>query len=258
MDTFSASQFTDDNAAREYLEKLRWPEGPVCPRCGVIGHAYATNWLGVYRCAEKACKADFTVTMNTPMERSHIALHKWLQAFHLLTSSKKGMSSHQLHRTLGITYRSAWFMTHRIRECMRTGGLAPMGGSGKIVEADETYHGPVAKPGVRSRGRIPKPTKRGRSGPADKRAIVALVERGGRVRTFHVAHADKVTVNKIITENIARETRLHTDESRLYGDAAAIFATHETVHHTSKRCARRRTHELSGRLLLNLQARYAW
>jgi transposase-like protein len=150
MDTFSAAHFRDDAAAREYLERLRWPDGTVCPHCGAAGHSYKTPTAGRYRCAEKECRKDFTVTVNTPMERSHIALHKWLQAFHLMCSSKKGVSAHQLHRTLDITYRSAWFMAHRVRECMRTGGLAPLGGAGKIVEADETYYGQVDRKNRRS------------------------------------------------------------------------------------------------------------
>ena len=233
MDTFSAAHFRDDDAARAYLERLRWPAGTVCPHCGVIGHSYKTPTPGRYRCAEKECRKDFTVTVNTPMERSHIALHKWLQAFSLMTASKKGVSAHQLHRTLGITYRSAWFMAHRVRECMRTGGLAPMGGDGMIVEADETYYGPVETPRPRSRGRIPKPTKGGRSGPSNKRPIVALVERGGNVRTFHVPVANKAEVSKIVRENISRESRLHTDESNLYPDVGALFQGHSTVKHTA-------------------------
>src|SRR5271169_1662653 len=148
MDVFSAPRFHDDTAARTYLEGLRWPDGPICPHCGVIDHAYPIKPAGTFRCAEPACRGNFTVTMNSPMERSHIALHKWVLAFHLLCSSKKGISAHQLHRTLGITYRSAWFMTHRIRECMRSGGLGPLGGEGKIVEADETYFGKTEKPHV--------------------------------------------------------------------------------------------------------------
>ncbi len=141
MDIFSAPHFRDDEAARKFLEGLLWPQGPVCPHCGVLGHAYETKRAGVYRCAEKECRKDFTVTMKTVMERSHIALHKWLQGFHLMASSKKGISAHQLHRSLDITYRSAWFMAHRIREAMRAGGLAPMGGAGSVVEADETFIG---------------------------------------------------------------------------------------------------------------------
>jgi transposase-like protein len=234
MDIFSAPRFHDDTAARSYLEDLRWPEGPICPHCGVINHAYPIKPTGTYRCAEPACRGNFTVTMNSPMERSHIALHKWVQAFHLLCSSKKGMSSHQLHRTLGITYRSAWFMAHRIRECMRSGGLGPLGGGGKVVEADETYYGPIDKAKVRTKTTSGRPfTKSGKAGPANKRPIVALVERGGNVRTFHVPVADQKTVEKIVNENIARESRLHTDESRLYSNAADTFTAHETVHHTS-------------------------
>jgi transposase-like protein len=228
MDVFSAAHFRHDDAARKFLEGILWPDGPVCPKCGVVNHAYATKKPGVFRCAEKGCRKDFTVAVNTVMERSHIALHKWLQAFHLMTSSKKGISAHQLHRTLDITYEAAWFMTHRIRESMRTGGLAPMGGGGKIVEADETYYGPAEK--VRHPA---KRYRRGRRGPMDKRPILALVERGGSVRTFHVPVADKKSVHKIVTENVARESRLHTDESKLYGDAAKHFAAHQTVKHTA-------------------------
>src|SRR5208283_1607660 len=110
---FSVPQFQNDDAARAYLEGVLWPDGPVCPHCGVIDHAYPTKRTGVFRCAEAACRKDFTVTMRTVMERSKIALHKWLQAFHLMCSSKKGVSSHQLHRTLNVTYEAAWFMAHR-------------------------------------------------------------------------------------------------------------------------------------------------
>src|SRR5438045_3614375 len=139
--------------------------------------------------------------MRTVMERSKIALHKWLQAFALLTASKKGVSAHQLHRTLDIGYEAAWFMAHRIREAMRDGGLAPLGGGGGIVEADETYYGKTEEHRVspQRRGRPYNP--RGSLGPKDKRAIVALVERGGNVRTFHVAVADKATVSKIVKDN---------------------------------------------------------
>jgi transposase-like protein len=242
-DTFSEKHFRDDEAARQYLEILRWPDGPVCPHCGVINHAYPIKPEGTYRCAEPACRKNFTVTMNTPMERSHIALHKWLQAFHLMTSSKKGISAHQLHRTLDITYRSAWFMAHRIRESMRTGGLAPLGGSGKIVEADETYFGPTEQPRDMPAYRKGRPyTQGGKSGPANKRPIVALVERGGNIRTFHVPVADKVSVTKIVRENIAKESRLHTDESRLYFGLDEHFTAHESVRHSAKEYVRGDVH----------------
>jgi len=227
-DTFSAPRFRDDNEARKALEAILWPDGPICPHCGVINHAYATRRPGVYRCAEKECRKDFTVTMKTVMERSKIALHKWLQAFHLMCSSKKGISSHQLHRTLNISYEAAWFMSHRIREAMRAGGLAPLGGGGSIVEADETYYGNVDKPVLRAntRGRV----RANRKG--NKRPIVSLVERGGNVRTFHVPVASKEHVAKVVRENIARESRLHTDESNLYPAIGTTFDAHKTVKHS--------------------------
>src|SRR5215213_8565185 len=230
MDVCSAPHFRDDAEARKVLEATLWPDGPVCPHCGVVNHAYATKRPGVFRCAEKECRKDFTITMNTVMERSKIALHKWLQAFHLMCSSKKGVSAHQLHRTLDIGYEAAWFMAHRIREAMRDGGLTPMGGEGEIVEADETYYGKLDTP--RARNKYARPfLKGGTFGPSNKRAIVALVERGGNVRTFHVAVADKATVTKIVRENIAKETRLHTDESNLYTGSDAHFSAHKTVKH---------------------------
>lgn len=241
MDRFSADHFNNDDAARAYLETVLWPDGPVCPHCGVIGHAYATKRKGVYRCAEAECRKDFTVTMKTVMERSKIALHKWLQAFHLMCSSKKGISAHQLHRTLDIGYEAAWFMCHRIREAMRDGALSPLGGEGKIVEADETYYGKMEKPYV-SPQRRGRPYKVGSRGPRDKRPIVALIERGGNVRTFHVAHADKATVGKIVADNIAHESRLHTDESKLYPEIGTIFAKHETVKHSAKEYVRGDVH----------------
>jgi transposase-like protein len=231
---FVAPHFQSPENAREWLENLRWPEGPICSHCGTIGHAYKTKKPGWYRCAEKECRKDFTVTTGTVMERSHIPLNKWLMAFYLLNASKKGMSAHQLHRALNLDYKSAWFMCHRIREAMRSGTLGPLGGEGKIVEADETYYGPVEKAKRRTKTTSGRPfTKKGKTGPANKRPIVALVERGGNVRTFHVPVADQATVEKIVGENIARESRLHTDESRLYFNAADTFAAHETVHHTS-------------------------
>jgi hypothetical protein len=209
-----------------------------------VNHAYATKRAGVWRCAEAECRKDFTVTMKTVMERSHIALHKWLLAFHLFTASKKGFSAHQLHRTLGVTYRSAWFMAHRVREAMRAGGLdVPLGRGGKIVEADETYFGDVPeskRPTKTTSGR--KFTKGGRSGPSGKRAIVSLVERGGSVRSFHVAVADGATVANIVNENIAKEAHLMTDESRLYTRPGEQFATHETVTHSHGEYVRGRVH----------------
>jgi transposase-like protein len=241
---FTAHHFQSHETAREWLEGQRWPEGPICSHCGTIGRAYKIKKPGWYRCGEKACRKDFTVTTGTVMERSHIALNKWLMAFYLMASSKKGVSAHQLHRALNLDYKSAWFMAHRIREAMREGGLAPLGGEGKVVEADETYYGKTAEPRISPRRAAEgRPyTKGGKTGPANKRPILALVERGGNVRTFHVPVADQATVRKIVDENIARESRLHTDESRLYFGADAHFATHETVRHSAKEYVRGDVH----------------
>ena len=242
-DILSAKHFHDDEAACRLLEGIRWSAGRICPHCGSIDHSYETkrhqrNGAIVYRCGERECRKDFTVTTKSVMESSHIALHKWLQGFYQMSSSKKGISSHQLHRSLGITYKAAWFMTHRIREAMRAGGLVPMGGEGKIVEADETYYGRVDKANIRTQTTAGRPfTKSGKT--ANKRPIVALVERGGSVRTFHVAVANQETVGKIVTDNVARESRLHTDESRLYPTIGSTFFAHETVKHSAGEYARR-------------------
>ena len=237
--------FTNEDKARETLEAMRWPNGPVCPHCGSVeGIAKAQGKSarpGLYYCA--ACNDQFTVTVGTVMERSKVPLTKWWLAMHLMGSSKKGMSAHQMHRMLGLTYKTTWFMCHRIREAMRAGGLAPLGGEGKIVEADETYYGyvPEAKrPTKTTSGR--KFTKGGRTGPSGKRAIIALVERGGDVRSFHVAVADQVTVEAIVSANVAKESRLHTDESKLYFNMSDKMAAHETVKHRAGEYARGDVH----------------
>jgi len=244
----SDPRFTDPDKAREWLEAQRWPEGPICPHCGNADQDKITSLRGnahrpgVYQCNEPECREQFTVTVRTVMERSKIPLHKWVLAMHLMSSSKKGMSAHQLHRMLGITYQSAWFLAHRIREAMREDSLALLGGGGSIVEADETYHGRTEQPRI-SKQRQGRPyLKRGKPGPAGKRPILALVERGGRVRKFHIAVADQITVEKIVTDNVHRETRLHTDESRLYANADDMFALHETVKHTAKEYVRGDVH----------------
>jgi len=240
MTTFNEPQHQTEEAARAWFERLRWPGGVVCPHCGTLGRAYARSRPGLYRCAEKECRKDFTVTTKSVMESSHIPLRLWAQAFTLLCSSKKGMSAHQVHRTLKITYKSAWFLCHRIREAMRSGGLEMMGVGGKIVEADETYFGDVPEAKRRtSPQRKGRPfTKGGKVGVGGKRAIVSLVERGGSVRSFHVAVADGASVASIVNENVLRETRLHTDESRLYTKVGTNFAAHETVKHRAGEYAR--------------------
>jgi len=230
---FAAPQFHDEEAARKWFEAARWPQGPVCPKCGGLKR-YATKKPGRYRCALSGCRSDFTVITGSVMERSHAKLTQWAVAFTMAAASKKGFSAHQLHRQLGCQYNTAWFLHHRVMEAMRRGGLsAPMGGTGGsgIVEADETYIGKTDEPRVRRKYSTP-PTKGGKSGTANKRHVVALVERGGSVRTFHVPRADGDTVSAIVRQNVAREARLMTDESRLYKKVGPEFASHETVTHS--------------------------
>lgn len=221
--------FTDNDLAREALEAVRWPDGPVCPHCGNVDQDKIAKGKGkahrpgLYYCA--ACNDQFTVTVGTVFERSKIPLSKWWFAMHLLGASKKGMSSHQMHRMLGVTYKTAWFMTHRIREAMKDVNAGPIGGEGKIVEADETYFG--------SKDRVTKRTKRGKSSHSMKRSVLALVERGGETRMFHVEHANVATVRDTLVKNASRKSRLMTDESRLYITAGQEFAGHETVRHAS-------------------------
>jgi transposase-like protein len=238
--------YTDETAARRHLEALQWPDGPTCPHCGnadskrIARLNGKSTRPGVLKCYE--CQQPFSVTVGTVFERSHIQLSKWLYAVHLLTASKKGMSAHQLHRTLGVTYKSAWFMAHRIREAMRadTGSLPPLGGKSGIVEADETYFGKMETPHVSPQRKGRPFTKKGHIW--NNRPIIALVERGGNVRSFHVPVADKASVHRIVRENITREARLHTDESLLYKGVAPMFAKHETVRHSRKEFARGDVH----------------
>src|ERR1700722_1733841 len=238
MDTYSEPYFRSDALARAKIESIRWPNGPVCSHCGETESRYATKKEGRWRCGNPACRKDYTVTTGTVMESTHIGLHKWMLAFYLLSSSKKGMSSHQLMRSLDVTYKSAWFLSHRVRKAMESGGLTapPMGGDGGIVEVDETYHGKQENP-------TPSPQRRGRpyikkNRPPPKRIIVSLVERHGSIRSFHVGAADKTAINNLLADNVAKDTRIHTDESGLYVDVAKTFASHETVNHSIKEYAR--------------------
>jgi len=229
--------FHDNEAARKHLEAIRWPNGPICPHCGNADPDQVTRLKGkstrpgLRQCNE--CREHFTVTVGSVMERSHVPLAKWVLAFHLMAASKKGMSAKQLERMLGVTYKTAWFMAHRIREAMADDGSSgPLGGEGKIVEADETYFGQVETPRtVTTSGR--RFTKGGKTGPSNKRAVVSLVERGGRVRTFHVAKADASSVRNILVRNVTRDTTLHTDESRLYTMVGGEYAAHHTVKHSA-------------------------
>ena len=184
----SAKQFTDETAAIAHLEASRWPDGVNCPHCGSINirRMEGKTQAGYFQCND--CRDKFTCRTGTVMERSHIPVHKWLLAIHLLTASKKGMSAHQLHRMLGITYKSAWFLCHRIREAMRDGNPAPMGNNGGPVQADETYYGNTSKR-----------AKHYRKGHSQKSGVVALVELAtGKARAFAVKSATAEKVGKIL------------------------------------------------------------
>jgi transposase-like protein len=238
----SSPIFHDADKAREWLEARLWKDGPICPHCGVVDQATLmkgkTTRKGLYQC--NACREPFTVTVGTLYERSKIPLNKWLAATQLLMSSKKGMSALQVGRMIGVSKKTAWFLCHRIRESVKIAAKARLGGAGQIVEADETYHGPVEHPRTHA-ARGPY-TKSGKTGPSNKRAIVALVERGGNVRSFHVPQANAENVAKIVNDNISRETKLFTDESKLYVRVGENFAEHSTVNHSRKEYARGEVH----------------
>ncbi len=234
MSVLSKPFFHDEAKAFAHLESVLWPEGPVCPHCGsVSGKHYdlRKTRMGLRKCSD--CRKQFTVKVGTVFESAHIPLNKMLQAVYLMTSSKKGISAHQLHRILEVQYKTAWFLAHRIREAMRDGSLAPMGGAGSIVEADETYFGKTDVQPTLTKAGTPFKGGKKKFGPAGKRAIVSLVERGGSVRSFHVERANKQEVAKIVSKNIARETTLYTDESGLYPEVGKNFAAHETVCHSA-------------------------
>ncbi len=223
------AQFHNEDAARAWFEAARWPDGPVCPHCGSLKHYANKSKAGVYRCGEKECRKDYTVMTKSVMERSHVKMTQWAQAFHLYASAKKGFTATHLERLLGCEYNTAWFIHHRVMEAMRRGGLdlPPMGGPGRVVEADEVYFG-------RKRGWKPQ-----RGGGAHKNAIVSLIDREAKnVRSFHVPSADADTVAKIVRDNVHNESRLHTDESKLYRKVGTEFAAHETVVHAAREYAR--------------------
>lgn len=214
--------YHDKDKAREHLESIRWPDGPICPHCGVVDNAAELQGKahrpGVYKCRD--CRKQFTVTVGTVFERSKVSLNKWLLAVHLMTSSKKGISSHQIHRNLGVTYKTAWFMTHRIREAMSDTDTDMLGGpdSSGIVESDEIYIGRT-----RGHGKGAHPTK--------KQQVVALVERKGRVRAFHLPTITAETLKPVLTGNTDPKARLMTDGAGFYLKIGEGFASHETVNH---------------------------
>lgn len=224
---YSNPIFHDAEKARAWLEARLWADGPVCPKCGVVGQATlmkgATTRPGLHQC--NACRAPFTVTVGTIYERSHVPLNKWLGATYLMMASKKGMSALQISRMIGVTYKTAWFMCHRIRESLRDGHPGPLGGGGMVVEADETYVG-----GKESNKHAHK--RSGFRGSVTKEPVVALVERGGRVRSRHVRDVNSKTLRPILTEQIHADTHLMTDTARMYPAIGGKFAQHSMVNHT--------------------------
>ena len=226
--------YHNETAARKHLEAIRWPDGPVCPLCGTVeasrpvkGKSMGEGW---YYCT--ACQRKYTVRVGTIYERSHIPLHKWLLAFRLMASSKKGISAHQLHRTLNVTYKSAWFLAHRIREAMRDDDPTPLGGKDKTVEADETFLGKPDSVFINGRGWVEK------TGTASKLKVLTLVERGGKARSVHVKDLTSKTLRGVLVTNITRDTRLVTDEAQHYKSVGREFAKHESVNHSAKEYAR--------------------
>lgn len=223
MNDLAKPIFHNETKARTWLETQVWPEGPVCPHCGeqnfhkLEGKAHRP---GLYQC--NACRQQFTVTVGTLSERSKIPLTKWLMAIYLLSASKKGMSTNQLSRMLGLPYKTAWFMTHRIREAMRDGGtpFGPLGGANKVVEADETFVGGKAKN-----------AKRGQPVPK-KEAVVALIERDGSVRSFHLPAVSRNTLRPILTAQVDRKSYLMTDEAGHYVAIGREYTGHGTVNHS--------------------------
>ena len=223
--------FTNEDKARKHFEALRWPDGPVCFHCGVVGEATALKGKstrpGLYKC--RACQKPFSATMGTVYERSHIPLHKWLLATHLMAASKKGISAHQLWRMLGFgSYRTAWFMAHRIREGMKAAKIEPLGGFGKVVEADTTWIG-----GKEQNKHVSKRGKTRADKMKNKHAVHSLVERGGRVRSDHVANISSKTLRSVVMKQVHRTSTLMTDDGGEYRRIGPEFHYHGKVNHSA-------------------------
>ncbi len=224
--------FSDADKARQHLESIRWPEGVVCAHCGAIGNSTElegkSHRAGLYKCGD--CKGHFTVTVGTVFEDSKIPLNKWIYAAHLLASSKKGYSAHQLHRTIEVSYKTAWFMMHRLREAMTKGMFTvPMGGGGKVVEVDETFVGT-------------KPGRKKKQGYGHKNAVVSLVQRGGEVRSFHVHDVTANTLRPLLRQHLSKRSKLMTDEASAYTIVGRDYSQHNVVNHSSGEYVRGKHH----------------
>jgi len=243
MSVFTAPHFHDEDAAYKFVEARIWANGRVCPHCGTVDNSAKlkgkSTRKGVYKCYD--CRKPFTVKVGTIFESSHVKLHIWLQAIFLIASSKKGISSNQLHRTLGVTLKTAWFMSHRIREAMKPGKPGPLGGAGMTIEADETYFGRRDRPSGKSTyingmgwvSALPL---------MSQRKVVTLVERGGRARSFHVDRVTGKTVQNILFKNADRQSRLMTDEAGVYKRPGRQFAEHYSVNHSADEYVRGSAH----------------
>ena len=224
----SAKVMQSEAAAIAWVEARVWPQGPVCPHCGGVDRigkmgGKATR-IGLWKCYQ--CRKQFTVKVGTIFEDSHVPMNLWLQAMYLLCSSKKGISSNQLSRTLGVTLKTAWFMSHRIREAMWVTGVGPLGGAGEVVEVDETYIGRLEGQPVR------------RGGGSHKNVVLTLVERGGSARSFHVDGTRAADIAPILRANLSRETAIMTDEAGYYKEVGREFASHDTVNHKAEEYVR--------------------
>jgi transposase-like protein len=219
--------FHDETKAVAHIEASRWPDGVIdCPHCGCarITRMGGKTQAGMFLCND--CREKFTVRTGTVMERSHVPLHKWLLATHLMAASKKGMSAKQMERMLGVTYKTAWFLCHRIREAMdEANDTGPLGGPGKVIESDEAFVGGFKK--KRLSGKV-----------APKKKIVTLVERGGRARSFHITHIDHTNIRAALVTNAHRSSILMTDDARFYNNIGREFAAHGTTLHSNREFSR--------------------
>ncbi len=221
--------FNNEDAARTYFESIRWPDGkPICPHCGVVGQGTLVKGKshrpGMYQC--NACLKPFTVTVGSVMESSHVPLRKWALAFRLMAASKKGVSAHQLMRMLGLgSYRSAWFLAHRVREAMAERDPEPLGGKGKTVEIDETFIGKPDQTFVSGKG------WQGKRGTATKRKVLTMVERGGRAVSVKVEDLTVQTLKTVIGKHVVLDSTLNTDEAQFYKPIGKRFADHQAVNH---------------------------
>lgn len=235
MCNITAPQFKDPDTARDYLEALRWPDGAFCPHCGSIKKPMKLQGEkcrpGLYKCSEYQCRKQFTVTVGTVFERSRVPLNKWLLAVYLMSSSKKGISAHQIHRMIDVTYKTAWFMCHRIREAMTESPDGKLGSGGGTVEADETFWG----------NNKPRGQKKGR-GYHHKMKVVSLVERGGIKRSIQTQRVSASTLAPILREHISPDANLMTDEASAYTLVGREFASHGITSHSKDQYVDGNTH----------------